>query len=364
MQTKRKIQVYAVILIDKLIEHLESLHSRWTLRNLGNVSKKHLLRLRYRDDRIRYMNAAWLEADGIYRSEKSPTPDNLSAIIAMEYHRIEKGLSLPNRRVGSSQDVIPRLIQAIAQQLDSHGPSDEGATSLATLDAYLNETPSEYLNQDVLNILTELSRIKDEYVKRGWSTSFGGYRIKNASEISQSLCLTSESFFRTRHSVRDYDQREVNEETIRKLTDIAMTSPSVCNRQAWRLYAITDKETIIQALSFQNGNRGFTERIPLLFVVTADQSRFVSVEERNQGWIDGGLFSMTLMLAMHAEGLGSCPLNWSASRENDTGLRNLLGIPEQLSVVMLISAGYLPESFKATCSSRKSVDSILEVVSN
>jgi nitroreductase len=114
-------------------------------------------------------------------------------------------------------------------------------------------------------------------------------------------------------------------------------------------------------LALQNGNRGFADRIPLLFIVAADLRRFVSVEERNQPWVDGGLFAMNLMLSLHSYGLGSCPLNWCASLLNDDRLRSLLNIPNHEVILMYVAAGYLPRELAVTESPRRSVESILSI---
>ncbi len=322
------------------------------------------LRFRYLDDLRRFEKSAWLEANGIFNLKSKPfkDPENLAAIITMEYHRLEKGLALQNRKVGAGQDVVVRLLHAIQAQFKLQGASEEGAIGLRTLEVYLEETPRENLNAETIEHLSLLKQLKNNYCGAEALGMHGGYRDTTADEIRSYSGKAQVDFLRRRHSIRSYSEEAISAAIIHEITEIALSTPSVCNRQAWSVYALTKKELILKALAFQNGNRGFADGIPLLFVVAADLRRFVSVEERNQGWIDGGLFSMTLMLAIHAKGLGSCPLNWSATRENDRGLRKLLGIPEHEVVIMMISAGNLPTQFKVTASPRRSVTSILKIL--
>lgn len=336
------------------------IHSKYGAR----LSPALFLRSRYFDDLQRFERSAWLDTNGIFSLESKPfrDPENLAAIITMEYHRLEKGLALPNRRIGAGQDVVVRLLQAIHAQFKLQGASDEGAIGLRTLDVYLEETPRENLKAETLEHLSLLTQLKNNYSVAGALGECGGYRDTTADEIRSYSGKAQVDFIRRRHSIRSYSEEPISAAVIHEITEIALSTPSVCNRQAWSVYALTEKELILKALAFQNGNRGFADSIPLLFVVAADLRRFVSVEERNQGWIDGGLFSMTLMLAIHAKGLGSCPLNWSATRENDRGLRQLLGIPEHEVVIMMISAGNLPEKFKVTASPRRDVASILKIL--
>src|SRR3546814_1994141 len=76
----------------------------------------------------------------------------------------------------------------------------------------------------------------------------------------------------------------------------------------------SDLEIIDRALSLQNGNRGFGHEIPCLLILCTDLSAFDTAGERYQHWIDGGMFSMSLVWALHALGYSSCCLNWSKTQ--------------------------------------------------
>lgn len=85
-------------------------------------------------------------------------------------------------------------------------------------------------------------------------------------------------------------------------------------------------------MSYQNGNSGFGHTVPALFVITSDMRIFEKSGERNQGWVDGGLFAMALVYALHALGLGACMLNWSQDHDQDDALRAAFEIPDDLLV--------------------------------
>jgi nitroreductase len=334
-------------------------YSRYSDRMLPKQS----LRFRCLEDMRRFQDHAWLHAQGIYRPDCLAYRDaaNLSAVITMEYHRIEKGLALPDRRRGASQDVVQRLIMAIGRQLDESGPSAEGAIGLRTLAVYFDETPTQYLDPATTGLLGRYDQIRERYAAEGPTAAEGGYHEVSAESILAHAGRNQTEFLLKRHSVRDFSQENVDPKTIKETVRIAMRAPSVCNRQAWSVYALTDRAKISAALAFQNGNRGFTDRVPLLFVIASDLRRFVSVEERNQAWIDGGLFSMNLALSLLAKEMGSCMLNWCATRDHDQALRRLLGIPDYEVVIMMMAAGYLPSVVKITASPRREVDAILQM---
>jgi len=104
---------------------------------------------------------------------------------------------------------------------------------------------------------------------------------------------------------------------------------------------------------------GFGEDIPVLLVLTSDLEWFVSAQERNQAWIDGGMFAMSLVLALHSFGLGTCCLNWCATPEQDEKLHSALAIPESHVVTMMIAVEHLPEVFRVTRSNRKKLHELL-----
>src|SRR3546814_11683998 len=71
------------------------------------------------------------------------------------------------------------------------------------------------------------------------------------------LFRSPQNFFRTRASVRDYSSAPVPSAVIEEAVELALHSPSVCNRQASYVYCLQSREIIDRALSLQNGNRGF-----------------------------------------------------------------------------------------------------------
>jgi nitroreductase len=152
--------------------------------------------------------------------------------------------------------------------------------------------------------------------------------------------------------------RPLEPELIKQAVSMALTTPSVCNRQAWKARVFSDSKKN-EILAMQNGNRGFTELIDTVIIVTCDLDCFTSDGERNQPWIDGGMFSMTLLLALHSVGLGTCCLNWCVGKEQDMQLRESIKLPESEVVIMIIAVGHIPEKLMVARSSRKPLEDVL-----
>ena len=106
-----------------------------------------------------------------------------------------------------------------------------------------------------------------------------------------------------------------------------------------RVHIAFSRERIARVLSFQNGNAGFGDTLGAVVIVTTDIRAMNSLGERNQCWVDGGIFAMSLAYALHGLGLGACMLNWSQTRERDIALREAVGIPESEAIVTMIGVG-------------------------
>jgi nitroreductase len=142
-----------------------------------------------------------------------------------------------------------------------------------------------------------------------------------------------------RRSVREFLAVPVSDDDISRAINIAQQSPSVCNRQPVRVHMFTDPSTIAKALELQGGFRGY-KASPRLLLVTADNTAFVAAVERNQAYIDGGLFAMMLLLGLENVGLGGCPLNTMLNSERESALRKLLGIPSHEVFITFIAVGH------------------------
>jgi nitroreductase len=112
-------------------------------------------------------------------------------------------------------------------------------------------------------------------------------------------------------------------------------------------------------ISLQNGNKGFGHLIPTLAVITSDSGAFFDASERHEPYIDGGLFSMTLMYALSAKGLATCCLNWCVSPDKDVALRNILPLADSEVVIMLMAIGYPEPDVLVPRSPRKPTANVL-----
>ncbi len=130
-------------------------------------------------------------------------------------------------------------------------------------------------------------------------------------------------------------------------------TPSACNRQPWRIHVFRDKVIKKELLDWQ-GNRGFTDNIDTAIVVTCSLNAFF-IYELHQAYVDGGLYAMTLMLALHSLGLGTIPLTLGLMSSELNILHEKFGIKEDQIPILIIGVGCLKESFEVAISERKEI---------
>lgn len=311
------------------------------------VLAHHVLRKGYAHDVKRYFN----HSDYYYHnSEKA-----CIARIIHRYHPIEKGLTMPEMRLGFGQENILELIK------------DCGEYRLKYLDEQrLNDSDSYAQYLHALSVLNEYLKVHKELQYKTQDSIIHGIELLIRSEAgvdgTGQVDMTRDEFFNdlgfsfknfalSRHSLRNFIG-SVSIDDIISSIDIAQGSPSACNRQPTRVHIVENNGLIKDILDLQGGNRGFGHLVDKLLVISAELSGYRSIGERNNLYVDGGLYAMSLLYALHSYKVGACSLNWCATPDQDNKLRSILPIPESQTVVMMIACGGVPENFKLAASKR------------
>lgn len=289
----------------------------------------------------------------------SPDPVALAAYLTSAYHAVEKGLAMEDTRAGFGRDKIRPILAAIVE-LERMGEArfaSEGARGC--IQSYVR-----YHDDRGLALPAEFEDELREFVAEMEGKSFpGGATAWTRKDIEDATNFDYARFIQTRSSVRHYTGEPVAPEVVENAVRLAIKSPKVCNREMRRVHVAYEPELRNHLLSYHNGNRGFGHKMGVVMVVTVDLREFDIIGERNQGWIDGGLFAMSLVYALHAAGLGTCMLNWSEDCDRDMQLREAFAIPDYEDVITFIGAGHLPEDFEVAASPAPDIDRVLSLIS-
>lgn len=163
-----------------------------------------------------------------------------------------------------------------------------------------------------------------------------------------------------RSSVRIFSGEPIDTHRVRRALQNAEKTPSVCNRQGWRVYWTEDQALATEVLRHQ---RGFSSAQPpeVLLAITVSNSTFISPVERNQGFVDGGLFSMSVLYGLEAEGLAAVPLNACLYARDREAITRLLSIDPAEEIIMFIAVGDMPSEVAVPVSDRRPVEAFLRV---
>jgi nitroreductase len=145
---------------------------------------------------------------------------------------------------------------------------------------------------------------------------------------------------RRRRSVRWFLQKPVPREMIDRAIAAAALSPSACNLQPFEFRVFDDAELTLEIASIPTGTVGFGHNFPAIVVLIGKLHAWFSEPDRHVIYIDASLAAMAFLLALEAQGLGSCCLNWPDLKAQERRMAKLLELEPNERVIMLIALGY------------------------
>lgn len=296
---------------------------------------------------------AKLNTNNRYRNNKNKH----RAILLRMSHGLEKAFSLPNMREKFGVNAAKALLAEIKAYYELYGLESEVLEGLKILKNYFhyhldtNDSEISSLNTEFKELIYELNiELAD----------LGGDCFKQISVVTDFNEKQFDEFFMARYSVRKYKDEIIPIDTIKHCGYIAGKTPSACNRQPWNLRVLQSRSQINKALSIQNGNRGFSDEISNLVIVTGKISCFSS-KERNQVYIDCGMYSMSFILALHSRGISSCALNMSYQSGDELNIAKELSFEQDEVPIMMIAIGKAADDAILANSTRKSVDDYIQI---
>ena len=116
----------------------------------------------------------------------------------------------------------------------------------------------------------------------------------------------------TRRSIRKYQDKPIERETMMEIIKAAQYSPTAHNRQPWEFLVIDDREFLAELRHIQRWT-SFAKDAACVVIVCGDTEKSFSRSKEDEKWtfidVDCAIATENLMLAAHASGLGSCWIN-------------------------------------------------------
>lgn len=170
---------------------------------------------------------------------------------------------------------------------------------------------------------------------------------------------------KTRRSIRKYQEKKIEEETLRAIVEVANCSPSWKNTQIARYIAVTSKEGIKKLMDSTNEhNQAAISQAAVVMIITVVKNRCGYERdgsfstEKKDGWqmFDAGVASQTLCLAAHEFGIGTVI---QGIFDYDK-VKKDFNVGDDQEVIALIPMGYPAE--EPAMPKRKSVEDLLTIV--
>ncbi len=140
----------------------------------------------------------------------------------------------------------------------------------------------------------------------------------------------------SRRSIRKYTAEPVPQDLVNLLLKAAMSAPSASNQQPWHFVVIEDRSILARVPEFHPYS-AMLKQAPLAIAVCAD----LQVEINKGMWVqDCSAATQNILLAAHANALGAVWLGIYPMEERVVGLSQLLGLPEHIVPLSLVSIGY------------------------
>ena len=298
--------------------------------------------------------AYWFRNDMTQSSWLANERSTLAGLMVTS-HVLEKGITMPERRFGFGyqrvREIIKKNKSAIKDYTESH---IEIQSSLKDLEQYLqmHQAANYELPEDIQRGINEL------------------LKYKQSDTIACFECTPEELFKKTndfyefahsRHTVRWYSEKPVDNDLLLKAIELAQTAPSACNRQSTKVYIVETKEIKDEVRKLQNGNRGFGHLADKWLLITSDMKCW-SYRSRTSAYLDAGIFTMSLLNALHYYKIAACTLNAHLTVSKLKKLRKSVNYSKSEIPIVFISIGKAPDHFMVAGSQRIKTEQIYKFV--
>lgn len=288
--------------------------------------------------------------------------DQICSRIIYNVHAIEKGMSHEeNLRLGFGKKALSNLNDALVVYLKSNFSKQSFAyiQGVSIIKSYVDFHDNYNFRCDFLKEIID-PKIIEEANKVDIMKS--GIKIVRLKDKLNNDVLNFEELALNRTSIREFSGEPVDLDLIKKSIKIALKTPSVCNRQGWNALVVSNKETIKTLLNLQRGFKGYPRLPEILIVVSTSNSTFLSPVERNEAFVDGGLFSMSLLYALESLSLAAVPLNAMMNSKDEKEIRKVTQIDGANQIIMFIAVGKFKDRTAVPVSERKSVNDITRYI--
>lgn len=155
---------------------------------------------------------------------------------------------------------------------------------------------------------------------------------------------------RKRRSIRKYTEKRIDKRSFALLLETLLRSPSSRNSKPCEFIVVDDRELLGKLSNAKEHGSQFLKDAALGVVICADSAK-------SDVWIeDGSIASILVQMVAQSLGLGNCWIQirnrtHTGTETAETYIQGLLGLPDHLKVLSIISIGHPDEKKKPAAKS-------------
>lgn len=159
--------------------------------------------------------------------------------------------------------------------------------------------------------------------------------------------------FTRRRSVRDFSERDIDNDSLDRILEIGRRAPSAANCQPWHFIVLRKKDR----KDFDELLKKNFSTAPVIIIGCAEKEKawVRKADGMNYAWVDVTIALTEMVDSATAEGLGTC---WIAAFDPDK-VKTVLRIPPRIDVVAAIAMGYPKEPLIREEKRRKDIKEII-----
>lgn len=146
----------------------------------------------------------------------------------------------------------------------------------------------------------------------------------------------------TRVSVRQFTDRPIAKDTLDLIVKAGMAAPSAMNAQPWAFVVVTEKE-VLNALNEVHPYANLKTATAAI-IVCGDMKKAIEGDGREYWVQDCSAATENILLAAHGCGIGAVWCGVYPVEERVTAVKSVLGIPEDVIPLNIITMGYPAEN--------------------
>ena len=168
-----------------------------------------------------------------------------------------------------------------------------------------------------------------------------------------------------RQSDRKYTARAVEDEKLTACLEAGRLAPSASNSQPWTFVVVNEpsllKEMAKAAAGPLKSFNNFVKQAPVIITIVMEKPKIITevggrIKKKEYPLIDVGIAAEHICLQATELGLGSCMLGWFDEKE----VKQLLAVPDEKNIPLLITLGYTPDGYKHRKKIRKKFNTVVK----